>query len=420
MTMNYSRREFLAAAGVATLGAVAGRAVAAEQPVEFTANVPVRAITRGPKFHWFGYYDKFEFDPSGRRVLAMEVDFEGRSPRADDVIHVGMVDVQDGDKWIELGTSRAWNWQQGCMLQWLPGSTSTVVWNDRQEDHFVCHVLDVESGKRRTLPAPIYALSPDGKWAVAPDFRRLNDCRPGYGYAGLPDPNANVLAPEDAGIWKMDMETGKQSLLLSFADVAKFPQPGGYSKNAKHWFNHLLVSPDGTRFEFLHRWRGEAEGKGWKTRQFTAGADGKDLYLINASGLVSHFIWRDATHILAYAGWNNTKEWRCQLFEDHTGKAELVEGMLPVDGHCTYLPGNQWILCDTYAGSKNRNQNPYLLNVATKKIVELGRFRSPPEYTGEWRCDTHPRCSRDGKWAAIDSPHHGGRQIYLLDLRSVV
>ena len=39
--------------------------------------VTVRAITRGPKFHWFGYYDKLQFDPTGRYVLGMEVGFEG-------------------------------------------------------------------------------------------------------------------------------------------------------------------------------------------------------------------------------------------------------------------------------------------------------------------------------------------------------
>src|SRR4051794_14980982 len=83
---------------------------------------PVRAITRGPKFHWFGYYDHLQFDPTGRYVLGMEVAFEHRSPGPDDVVKVGMIDLQDGDRWIELGESRAWNWQQGCMLQWLPGS----------------------------------------------------------------------------------------------------------------------------------------------------------------------------------------------------------------------------------------------------------------------------------------------------------
>jgi len=41
------------------------------RPEELSA---VRAITRGPKYHWFGYYDKLQFDPTGRCVLGMEVD----------------------------------------------------------------------------------------------------------------------------------------------------------------------------------------------------------------------------------------------------------------------------------------------------------------------------------------------------------
>jgi hypothetical protein len=69
---------------------------------------PVRPITRGPAYHWFGYYDKLQFDPSCRRVLGMEVDFEHRSPRPDDTIKIGMVDLRDGDKWTELGASSAW------------------------------------------------------------------------------------------------------------------------------------------------------------------------------------------------------------------------------------------------------------------------------------------------------------------------
>src|SRR5688500_5103223 len=34
---------------------------------------PVRRITRGPGFHWFGYYDKLQFDPAGRLVLGMQI-----------------------------------------------------------------------------------------------------------------------------------------------------------------------------------------------------------------------------------------------------------------------------------------------------------------------------------------------------------
>ena len=60
---------------------------------ESDAFPPVRRITRGPRHHWFGYYDKLQFDPSVRYVLGMQVDFEHRSPTADDVIKIGMVDL---------------------------------------------------------------------------------------------------------------------------------------------------------------------------------------------------------------------------------------------------------------------------------------------------------------------------------------
>lgn len=380
----------------------------------------LRAITRGPKFHWFGYYDKLEFDPTSRYVLGMEVDFEHRSPQPDSVIKVGMVDLEDGDRWIELGDSRAWNWQQGCMLQWLPGSKTEVLWNDREGNRFVCHILDVKSKSKRTLPMPIYALSPDARWGIACDFRRLHDTRPGYGYAGVADPNKDVLAPTDSGIWKVDLTNGKQTLLFSMADVARFPDPKRDWKGTKHWFNHLLVAPDGKRFIFLHRWRGPKEGAGFATRMLTARADGKDLRVVDPFGRTSHFIWRDPEHILAWALHPSHGE-RFYLYQDGSDRVEVVgKDVMTLNGHCTYLPGNQWILNDTYP-DRERRQNPYLYHVTSGKRVPLGHFHSPAEYAGEWRCDTHPRFSPDGRKVVIDSPHGGtGRQLYLIDISGIV
>ncbi len=381
---------------------------------------PVRAITRGPRFHWFAYYDKLEFDPSGRYVLSNEVDFEHRSPKPDDVIRVGLVDLQDGDRWIELGESRAWNWQQGCMLQWLPGSESEVIWNDREGDRFVAHVLDVRTRKRRTLPGPVYAVSPDGRWAVSPDFRRLNDTRPGYGYAGLPDPNRDVAVPADSGIWKMDLKTGEARMILSLADAERVPPKEGDWTGAKHWYNHLLVNTDGSRFCFLHRWRGSKEGGSFKTRLFTASPEGKDLHVLDPYGGTSHFIWRDPSHILAWA-WHPSHKSRFYLYRDRTEDVEVVgRDVMTVNGHCTYLPGNRWILNDTYP-DRERLQHPYLYHAETGRRVPLGHFHLPREYSGEWRCDLHPRFSPDGKKVVIDSPHGGnGRQLYLIDVSGIV
>jgi hypothetical protein len=406
---------------------VASQTAAAEPRFQQAINAPgrklppVRAITRGPQFHWFGYYDKLEFDPTGRYVLGMEVDFEHRSPKPDDVIKVGMVDLEDKNRWIELGESRAWCWQQGCMLQWRPGSETEILWNDRRDGRYVCHVLDVKTRKKRTLLHPVYAVSPDGRTAVAPDFRRVNEMRPGYGYAGLPDPYRADPAPKQSGIFRVDLNTGEQKLIVRLADIAKIPYLRGDLSEAKHYFNHLLVSPDGTRFEFLHRWRIQGRG-GFGTRMLTAAIDGSDVRIVDHSGRTSHFIWRDPRHILAWS-WHESHGNGFYLFEDKTdGKVEIVgKDLMTHNGHCSYLPGSQWILNDTYPLGEQREQHTYLFHVATSRIVPLGHFHSPREYSAEWRCDTHPRFSPDGTKVVIDSPHGaGGRQLYLIDIGGIV
>lgn len=398
----------------------AGLASAADAPLP-----PVRAITRGPKFHWRGYYDKLLFDPGNRLVLANEVAFEGRSPTAEDSIRVGMVDTSDNDRWTDLGGSHAWNWQQGCMLQWVPGSASEVAWNDRKDGRFVCHILDVKSGRKRTLPHPFYCLSPDGKTGFAPDFRRLNDTRPGYGYAGVPDPAKDVLAPDDAGIWRLDMATGQNRLIFSFAQAAKIEFTGrpdsAFRVNSKHWFNHLLCNPSGTRLFFLHRWRTPGDKAAFRTRALTMNTDGTGLHVMDPHGGTSHFVWRDDNHVFAWA-WHPSHGDRFYLYKDRSDSVEVVgKDVMTQNGHNTYVPGtgNQWVLNDTYP-DKDALQHPYLYHIPSARKVAIGHFRSPPAYRGEWRCDNHPCASRDGAKVVFDSPHEGGRQVYLADISAII
>ncbi len=381
--------------------------------------LPVRALTRGPKHHWFGYYDKQGFDSTGRYVLGMEVEFENRSPRPDDEISIGMIDLQDGDRWIELGRSTAWCWQQGCMLQWRPGIERQVLWNDRQEDGFVCQVLDVETGVRRTLPGPVYTVSPDGMTAFSTDFSRLNHLRPGYGYAGIADPNEHRFAPEDTGIWRMDMESGERELIVSVADIAATSCPDGDTSRAMHYFNHLLVNPDGTRLEFLHRRRPEGSAER-VTRMLTCAPDGRDIRVVDDCGVTSHFIWHDTAHILAWSCAHSSRGDFC-MFDERTGESEPVgTRLMTEDGHVNCLPGAEWLMNDTYPDA-NRVRTLYVYHMRRGERVDIGTFLSPRPYDGEWRCDLHPRLSPDGRRVSIDSVHEGhGRQIYLIDLNEVI
>ena len=155
-----------------------------------------------------------------------------------------------------------------------------MIWNERDGDRYVARITDTATGASRTVPAPVYGLAPDGRTAVGPDFRRLNDMRPGYGYEGIPDRYADQLAPAATGIHTVDLDTGETRQIISVADAAAVPYPHGDLSPAKHYFNHLLFNPDGTRFIFLHRWRTPGIA-GMRTRMFTANTDGPDLHMVD-------------------------------------------------------------------------------------------------------------------------------------------
>src|SRR5690606_10294877 len=341
-------------------------------------------------------------------------------------IEIGMVDLHNNNKWIKLGISNAWGWQQGCQLQFIPGSTEEILWNDREGDKIVCHIMNIRTKEKRTIPWSVYALTPDGNWAFTTDYARINDMYPGYGYAGITDPYKEELAPEKSGIWKVNLHTGEASLIISIAQVASIINHYELDfEQAKHYFNHLLVNPDGTRFIFLHRWKYADDEKnkkyedvgGFGTRMFTASVDGKDLRIIDPYNYTSHFIWKDAKHILA---WTRIPEKGDGffLFEDsQEGKIQIIgQDIMTVNGHCTYLPDSEWILNDTYPHKRTRLQSVFLYNEKQKWKIPLADMYSPIEYKGEWRCDTHPRATPDGKYVIVDSPNIDGRQMYMLDI----
>jgi hypothetical protein len=418
-----NRRHFIKNTGIFGLGfqhILSGQL----SPEQFP---PARRLTNGPNFHWFGYYDKLQIDPTGRYLLAMQVNFEGRTPTENDTIGIGMIDLKDGDRWITLGESHSWCWQQGCMLQWLPGSTNEVIWNDLLEGEFVSIILDIENGKKRILPKPIYTISPDARWALGLDFGRLQNMRPGYGYKGVPDRFVHLKAPEETGIYSIDLKTGESKLTIPYSQFAKESHLGEDVSNYWHWYNHILIGPDSNRFVFLNRWRKEFgtpnSSRSFTTRMITVNKDGSDPFVIDPSGNTSHFVWDDSRHICAWTRPLGKPDGFYLLTDKMDEVRPVGQGLMIHNGHNTYLADHQnnIILNDTYPQGDERLQELYLFDVKQNKRIELGRFQSPARYSGEWRCDLHPRQSQDGKMIFFDSTHEGlGRQIYMIDVSKIV
>ena len=377
-----------------------------------------RPLTGPPNHHYFGYYDKFPWDETGRYLACLETTFIDRPPAPGDTATVGLVDLAAGHTWTSLAETRAWNWQQGTMLHWLATAPDRlIIHNDWVDERLVSVIRDVHTGEARQLPRPVYTVSRNGRFAMTVNFARVHRHRPGYGYNGPIDAWADDPHPAEDGIYWMDLDTGENRLVVSIDQIVGIRHDETMD-GASHWFNHLLWNTDDTRFLFLHRWR--HPDRGWHTRLFTANPDGSDVCCVADHQLISHFDWRSPTEILAW-GRQHGRGDHFYLFTDRTCEAAIVgETAMPQDGHSSYSPDRRWILNDTYPDATDRCRTLYLYREADGHRVDLGRFYAPPELDGEIRCDLHPRWSRDGTQVCFDSVHEGHRQVYVVDVADIV
>ncbi|MEZ4637226.1 MAG: hypothetical protein R2873_28460 [Caldilineaceae bacterium] len=379
---------------------------------------PVERITNAPFRHFFGYYEKTPWDAAGSRLLGMRVTFQHRPPTARDTAQIGFIDTTDGNRWRPLAETAAWCWQQSCMLQWLGSDPAhTIIFNTSEDDHFVAVILDVETGAHSVLPHPVYAVDNQGRYAMSLNFARLDRTRPGYGYKGVDDPTVGQNAPDDDGVYHIDLRTGKHKLVISLAQLAAL-RPHDTMRDAEHWVNHLQCSRSGQRFAMLHRWRQPGQ-RGWYTRLLTADPQGNDIAILADEGYVSHYDWRGDDAILAWARHNDERHYH--LYTDGGEHVRSVgAGVLTVDGHCSYSPDGRWILTDTYPDPETSARTLILYRPDTYQRIDIGQFYAPPELNGEIRCDLHPRWNRDGTAICIDSAHEETRQMYVIDVAEVV
>ena len=379
---------------------------------------PVRAVTCGSLYHWFGYYDMLCFDAEGRRVLHLGVDFQDRPPRAEDTALVGLTDLAS-DVMVPLARTWAFNWQQGAMLSWHPQAPSRVVlYNDRVGNACRTMLLDVESRQTRDLGPAHSDVGLKGELALTLNYARIATTRPGYGYAGPSDPWADEPHPEGDGVGLLDLSTGRWRLSVSLGQVYEDLAADHDLGDAKLWFNHTLLNPSETRYVFLARWRPQGS-QGWRTVMYTAAPDGRDLRRVPGEGMVSHLDWRDDDHLLA---WTSMEGQGAHFYLVNTASHayELVApDQVLVDGHCSYSHDGRYILTDTYPDPRDRQRTLMVYDTRNDQVTVLGRFLAPEAFDGEIRCDLHPRWSPDDRQICFDSVHEGHRRVYLMDVSSL-
>ncbi len=360
--------------------------------------------------HFFGYYDKTPWSPDAESMLMHRL--------RDGEAEILCINVQTGRS-QSLGSSSAWNYQQGSMAQWL--DNRLVAYNDVREGKLGVCITRIDKEATSFIPWPVQTVHPTGNEALSLNYKRLLKSRSEYGYSEDVRNFSGELSPKDDGIWRVDLELGTAGLILSLERLRSH-RPRPEMDGAQHWVNHAMYSPGGTQFVFMHRWVGK---EGRFSRLYVAESERKsqntELSLLMDDRMVSHYSWRDDNHLLV---WGRTEEHgdRYYLLDVRDGTYRVLgPGTFDQfgDGHPSYAPGGRWVVTDTYP-DKARQRHLLLFDTQTETVVHLGQFFAPWAFEGEKRCDLHPRWSPSGNHISIDSAHEGVRMSYTVDVREVL
>ena len=376
----------------------------------------VERVTHGPKNHFFGFHDLVQSNAKGDLLLSLEVDDISRPPLPGEKFRSGVI---EGGEFVPVHDTRTLNYPQGARQQWI-GDSDLFLCNDRDDSGaLVCRISDARSRQVvGVLPFPVHCLNAQLGKAVYFNYDRVHALC-GYGYTPLTDVGASRLMdiPDDDGLFVGDINDRKKGrLLVSLLDVARCGEKKPVRTGFPHYVTHPMLSPDGTRVAFLHRYRlldgGEA------TRLMTIGIDGSALRCL-AKGFWSHFTWigndelfiwgRDESSLYAMreASWlrvpgarfglkaikrvvkglrgtgrtaSGTAPVQARFFHsikdcDSPVLTKLAGGILVEDGHPMANPMNlRFLINDTYPNDVG-DRRLMFYDVDKNERYDVGRFR---------------------------------------------
>jgi hypothetical protein len=368
------------------------------------------------KESFFGYYDKTPCSKEGIVLFHSSLTSTQQVPNPDSPVAINGFDLNQNVAVSIAASSAAYNWQQGTRLHWLDDDSFVFNDFDKQKSRYIARIYSLSSGRETSRFSRPVQDSFQKEYFLSLNYERLQAVCPDYGYGNLP-----LLADQELknhagdGIWRIDYDSGQEHLIIPLDTIIK-TCPKAILGNALHSVNHVMISPCGHRFVFIHRYYIDRQRF---DRLMLADAQGNDLKVLADNKMVSHCVWLDDNTILSYLRNNEGRDgfWFIDLNQDSC--KEVLQGRLNRygDGH-PHVYGD-WFITDTYP-DKARMQHLILCNWKSGTIIELGEFFHGFAYQGGCRCDLHPRFSPDGKTVFFDSVFDDKRRMYRMDVSSIV
>lgn len=359
---------------------------------------------------FFGYYDKSPVNKTEEFIIYHKVTSLDTKKLPDPKlpIYVVLENYKTG-KIINEFQVYAYNWQQGSKLMWIDDYQFCFNNFDSESKQFNTIKVDAKKGEIvDTLPIPIYDVHQD--FGLSLSFERLNCLRPDYGYRNLGDNNIDLEEYDQDGIFKVNLITNEYDILLSLRSIINFEYKEIFN-SAIHKVNHIMISPKGDKFIFLHRYF----KNGVKYDRLIMSDKGGSLKVLSDHDMVSHCYWIDNNNIIAFMHRMNIGN-KYYIISNINSKVSIE--LLPNkemnslgDGHPSVKNGR--VIFDTYP-DRSRMKHLYLYDLNSKKLENIAKFLEPLKYVGETRCDLHPKWSFSGNCIFVDSTHEGKRNLYKI------
>jgi hypothetical protein len=358
---------------------------------------------------FFGYYDTSPFNANNNILLATKTNIKLASPHngAEPVLELG---YYKNKKFMSIGQTHCWNWQQGCRYQWLNDSQNIIIYNDYRKNDFCSVIYSLDLDKElNILPCPVYSVDKINKTALSLDFTRLHIFRRGYGYSNKKITTPTVKTPKKEGVWALNLATKAKNLILTYEQIISCSHRSDFSESY-HYLNHLCYSPRGGAFLFFHLW--QKDGGRRHCRLMVANRDGTELACYAEHIRASHYCWVSETEVIL-TGLNEDNKLEYISIDIKTNKYKtLAKGLLNQDGHPSFIKGSK-IITDTYP---NRYGFQRLTCVDYEKNTQnqLSKFYIPSQFCGEVRCDLHPRLNYAKDEACVDIIYKNRRAMRVL------
>jgi len=236
---------------------------------------------------FFGYYDISPISRDNTKILSHAVRSPAQSHTGKTTCDIGYFTASDG-LFHKLDTITTWCWQMGARLRWS-NDTQSIFYNTIINNQHGCVKINALSRViEKKIIMPLYDISPDEKYGISINFSRLGRLRVGYGYLDITDESQDQLAPNNDGIFIIDLDNNTKKMLISLHELSQ-KCPEDTMLASEHYINHVCISPNSKTIMFFHLWKPVSGSH--HTRLMSIEPDGSNLKVLSTKGKPSHYCW---------------------------------------------------------------------------------------------------------------------------------